>query len=202
MDKKNTNNKIELESDIDEFDDSNNNINPDLDTESSLIFEDDNETSKDTIKKLRDRLHSCEKEKIENLSGWQRAKADLINLKRVEEDSRRKNVLHAEIGLIEDLIPTLQAFDMAMGNKGAWESVSKDWRLGIEYIHSKFLEALKSRGLQIIDPVGEIFDPNIHEAVGMEKIVNSETNKIVKVMQKGYSLNGKLVSPAKVVVSE
>lgn len=202
MDKKNTNNKIELESDIDEFDDSNNNINPDLDTESSLIFEDDNETPKDIIKKLRDRLHSCEKEKIENLSGWQRAKADLINLKRIEEDSRRKNVLHAEISLIEDLIPTLQAFDMAMGNKGAWESVSKDWRLGIEYIHSKFLEALKSRGLQIIDPIGEAFDPNIHEAVEMEKIANSETNKIVKVMQKGYSLNGKLVSPAKVVVSE
>lgn len=202
MDKKSTNNKIEPESNIDEFDDSNNNINPDLDTESSLIFEDDNETPKDTIKKLRDKLHSCEKEKIENLSGWQRAKADLINLKRTEEDSRRKNVLHAEISLIEDLIPTLQAFDMAMGNKSAWESVSKDWRLGIEYIHSKFLEALKSRGLQIIDPIGEAFDPNIHEAVEMEKIANSETNKIVKVMQKGYSLNGKLVSPAKVVVSE
>lgn len=202
MDKKSTNNKIEPESNIDEFDDSNNNINPDLDTESSLIFEDDNETPKDTIKKLRDKLHSCEKEKIENLSGWQRAKADLINLKRTEEDSRRKNVLHAEISLIEDLIPTLQAFDMAMGNRSAWESVSKDWRLGIEYIHSKFLEALKSRGLQIIDPIGEAFDPNIHEAVEMEKIANSETNKIVKVMQKGYSLNGKLVSPAKVVVSE
>lgn len=202
MDKKNTNNKIELESDIDEFDDSNNNINPDLDTESSLIFEDDNETPKDIIKKLRDKLHSCEKEKTENLSGWQRAKADLINLKRIEEDSRRKNVLHAEISLIEDLIPTLQAFDMAMCNKGAWESVSKDWRLGVEYIHSKFLETLKSRGLQIIDPIGEVFDPNTHEAVEMEKITSGETNKIVKVMQKGYSLNGKLVSPAKVVVSE
>ena len=64
-----------------------------------------------------------------------------------------------------------------------------------------FRDTLKKFGVQVIDPLGEKFDPQKHEAVSMQKDGDGEPGSVLAVMQKGYELNGRLVRPAMVVVA-
>jgi len=62
-------------------------------------------------------------------------------------------------------------------------------------------EAFKYAGLEEVNPIGKQFDPNYHEAMTVKKVKNTKTNKILTVFQKGYTLNGRLIRPARVEVS-
>lgn len=157
----------------------------------------------DTIKKLREKLKKLEAEKQEYLTGWQRAKADLINARKRDEEDRREAVKYASEAVIADLIPVLDSFTMAMGNKEAWEKADKNWRMGVEYIYSQLIRSLTDHGLKELNPVGEKYDHNHHEAISHEPVADEkQDNTIVQVIQKGYSLNGKLLKVPKVKVAE
>lgn len=161
------------------------------------------ENSAEAIKKLREKLKKCEAEKSEYLTGWQRAKADLINARKRDEADRREFISFANERLIESILPVLESFDMAIGNQEAWEKVDKSWRVGVEYIHSQLKKALFDAGLEEIDPIGKDFDHNRDEAseyISVDK--EADHHKIISVVQKGYSLNGKTVRPPKVKVGE
>lgn len=161
------------------------------------------ENAAETIKKLREKLKACEAEKMEYLTGWQRAKADLINARKRDEADRAEFTKFANERLIEELIPTLESFDLAMNNKGAWEKVDKNWRVGVEYIYSQLKKALSDAGLTEIDPTGKPFDHNRDEAAEYVPVDReSEHHKILSVVQKGYSLNGRSLRPPKVRVGE
>ncbi len=142
-------------------------------------------------------------ERDEYLAGWQRSKADFANTKkRFEEDMKSFRVMANE-GLIEELLPVLQSFEMAFGNKEAWEKADKGWRSGVEYIYTQLKSTLEGHGLAPIDPIGQKFDHAIHEAVSYEPVADaSKADMVLKVIEKGYTLGGKLVRPAKVVVGE
>ena len=88
---------------------------------------------------------------------------------------------------------------MAFSNKESWESVSAEWRQGVEYIHSQLMNTLHSHGLAEINPEGKEFDPQKHEAVEM---IEGKDNMVIEVIQKGYELNGKVVRVAKVKVGK
>ena len=75
------------------------------------------ESATETIKKLREKLKTTEKERMEYLTGWQRAKADLINARKRDEEDRKEFIKFANERLIEGIIPVLESFEMAMGNK-------------------------------------------------------------------------------------
>jgi molecular chaperone GrpE len=120
---------------------------------------------KDVVKKLREDLKKALKDKEEYLIGWQRAKADYINL---EKDATARFARGKELGreeLADSILPALDAFDMAMKNKEAWEAVDKNWRMGIEYIYSKLIQALGDNGIAIINDENVKFDPVLHESV-------------------------------------
>ena len=90
---------------------------------------------------------------------------------------------------------------MAFANKESWEKVDKNWRTGVEYIYSQLLSVLEQNGLKQMNPVGETFDPNVHtsvESVAVER--EEDEHKILKVVQKGYSLNGSLIRSPKVKI--
>lgn len=161
------------------------------------------ENAAETIKKLREKLKKCEAEKMEYLTGWQRAKADLINARKRDEAERTEFSKYANERLIEELLPTLESFDLAMSNKVAWEKVDKNWRMGVEYIYSQLKKALADAGLDEIDPTGKPFDDARDEAaeyVPVDK--ESDHHKVISVVQKGYKLNGKDLRPPKVRVGE
>jgi len=155
----------------------------------------------DEIKKLRNKLNKCLEEKQEYLEGWQRTRADFVNSKKGDEKSRAEFKKYANEQLILDLLPALDSFDMAQANKEAWESVDKNWREGISYIHSQILSVLEQNGVTKIDPEGKEFDPKLHsslEAVHTEN--KEEVGHIAEVMQSGYMLGDKVIRPAKVKV--
>lgn len=155
------------------------------------------------VKKLKSELEECKAQSKEYLDGWQRLKADMVNQKKREEEDRANFIKFAKSGVVEELLPVLGSFDMAMGNKAVWESVDKNWRSGIEYIRKQLQDVLTSHGLSEINPLGEMFDPNIAEAiehVAVDK--EDQDHKVVEVIQKGYKLHDKVLTPAKVKVGE
>lgn len=161
--------------------------------------EEDLESPALAMKKLREKLKTCEKEKKEYLDGWQRMRADFANIKKDEDTRRGEMIKFAAEGLVDDLIPVLDSFSMAFSNKEAWEKVDVNWRKGVEYIYAQMYAVLESRGLTEIGKVGEQTDPRLHVAI--EEIPapsEKEANTVSEVVQKGYRLHSKVIRPAKV----
>lgn len=157
----------------------------------------------DKIKKLQKKLKECLSEKQEYLNGWQRAKADLVNLRKDEEKRRTELSAFVQEGLFFELLPALDSFDMAFGNKEAWERVDKNWRIGVEHIYTQLMTMLQQHNFVQFNPIGEKFNPVEHdsvESVATEK--KNENNIITEVLQKGYKVNDKIIRPAKVKVAE
>lgn len=182
--------------------DKNENMDKDVEQD-DVVFEEEGEglLPAQKIKKLKEELKKCQKEKEEYLAGWQRAKADFINLKREEEKNRAELYKFANKELIMEILSVADSFDMAFVNKEAWEKVDQNWRTGVEYIYSQLVSILEQNGVKQLNPIGEMFDPNIHtsvESVPAEK--PEDDHKIVAVIQKGYMMHGTLVRSPKVRV--
>lgn len=193
--KKPINNDIESTEEVEDFVDD---VVPDTDVEGGIAFD-----ATEKIKKLKEKLKACEAQKQEYLDGWQRSKADFINLRKRDEEDKKEFIKFANERLVEELIPVLDSFQMAFGNKEAWEKADKNWRMGVEYIHSQLISTLERHGIKEINPIGEKFDITRDEAVGYvptEK--ESEDQTILAVTQKGYTLHGKTIRATKVTVGE
>jgi molecular chaperone GrpE len=159
------------------------------------------ETPKDQIKRLRERLHEAVSEKQQYLDGWQRTKADFANYKKREEEQKAEFIKFAREGLISDLIPVLESFHMAFANKEAWEKVDPSWRTGVEYIHTQLTQPLGSHGLTTVDPIGQAFNPNEQTSIGSIPTDDATKDHVVaEVVQLGYKLNGKLLRSPRVKI--
>jgi len=155
----------------------------------------------DSLKKLKEKLKACTKEKQEYLDGWQRAKADFQNFKKEGEQDRERFKKFASEGVIHDIIPVLDSFDMAFANKEAWEKVDSSWRSGVEYICSQLKNILLQHGVVEIDPSGQKFDPQKHASTEIITTSKEKEDDIVaEVVQKGYTLHDKTIRPARVKV--
>ena len=161
----------------------------------------ENDLGDAAIEKLRTRLKKCLAEKQEYLDGWQRSKADFVNARKEEGNRRKELIAFSEERLLLELIPILDSFDLATGNRTLWESVSKEWRIGIESIRSQLVTILKSHRVEIFDPAGEPFSPAEHVAIDTLPTDREEKDQIVAtVLQKGYRLEGKIIRPAHVTI--
>lgn len=174
-----------------------------------IVFEPetDSDNAKDPaeiIKALKEKLKVSQKERQEYLEGWQRAKADYANARKDEEKSMAQFLKFSKEEIIRDLLPALNSFHSAFGNKATWEKVDLNWRMGVQYIYSQLLSAMEKNGVTLIEPkVGEPFDTLSHESLATVPTVNPKENHTVsEVIQKGYALYGKIVQPAKVKIFE
>ncbi len=168
--------------------------------EDDIVF-DSEEPSGVKEKKLREKLKVCLKEKQEYLEGWQRTKADFVNARKEEEVERSGLKEFAKEELLQDFIPVLDSFDMAFANKEAWEAVDETWRKGIEYIHSQFSGVLDGHGVVTINPVGEKFDHEKHNALEVIETDDEALDDMIEsVLQNGYVLKGRVIRPANVKV--
>jgi len=159
--------------------------------------------AKDVTKKLREEIKKLQKEKEEYLTGWQRAKADYINLQKELEQVRVNVSVLAREKMAEKLLPALDSFEMAFGNKEHWETLDKDWRAGIESIYQQLMSGLAGSGIEKIDEVGITFDPNIHQSINIaETNEESKDHTIEKVLQVGYKIGDRVIRPAKVTIYE
>lgn len=170
-----------------------------------VSFEETNEEgeldAKATIKKLREKIKKLESEKQEYLDLSQRTRADYANFKKEVDENRVADRKFATKRFIESLLPVLDSYDMAQGNKEAWEKVDQNWRVGIEYIFGQLRTALENEGVVQYGKLDDAFDPNLHES--MEQIAVSNENQndtIVRILQNGYKMNDTILRPARVHV--
>ena len=149
---------------------------------------------------LKKKLEECGKKKEEYLAGWQRAKADFLNYKKEERERTEETLKYAGEILSLNLLPILDNFDFA--SKNLPKNLMEDENVkGILQIRKQILDFLKTQGVEEIEakPGGK-FDPSFQEAV--ETAEGKEAGTILEEIKKGYTINGKVLRPAKVKVSK
>ncbi|APC94861.1 nucleotide exchange factor GrpE [Francisella tularensis subsp. novicida] len=157
-----------------------------------LSVEEQLERAKDTIKELED---SCDQFKDEAL----RAKAEMENIrKRAERDVSNARKFGIE-KFAKELLPVIDSIEQALKHEIKLEEAIA-MKEGIELTAKMLVDILKKNGVEELDPKGEKFDPNLHEAMAMIPNPEFEDNTIFDVFQKGYMLNGRIVRAAKVVI--
>jgi molecular chaperone GrpE len=131
-----------------------------------------------------------------------RAQADAQNAKRrAEQDVERARKFALE-RFCSELLPVVDNLERALGAASGGEEAVKPIAEGVELTLKSFLDALRKFNIEAVDPQGEPFDPNLHQAMSMVENPEVEPNTVIAVMQKGYTLNGRLVRPAMVMVSK
>lgn len=172
-----------------------------------VVFEENTEvTGADFQKKytaLKGKVKELEAKASEYLNGWQRDKADFLNLRKKDEEMKKGIVSLAKEDLITELIPVLDSFESAMKNKEAWEKVDQNWRIGVEYIASQLNQTLENNGLKKVYPLGQPFDHTRDEAIEMLATEDkSKDGVVVDVVQTGYMMGDRVIRPPKVKVGE
>ena len=157
------------------------------------------EYSQDKIKKIRQEKDEAIKAKRQCLEDLQKAKADFVNMRKRDEQDKERFIKSANEKLVSEIIPLLDSFDLAL-HESFWTD-KPEIKKGVDQIHNRFKQILENHGVQIHNPLGEIFDPNKQEAISMEETKKEdEDHKISEVIQKGYELNGKIIRSAKVKI--
>lgn len=100
-----------------------------------------------------------------------------------------------------ELLPVVDNLERALQTFNTEDESSKGLIEGIEMTHNGFLSTLQKFGVEAVDPQGQPFNPEQHEAMGMQESEEHPANTVIAVMQKGYTLNGRLLRPAMVMVS-
>lgn len=157
------------------------------------------EHDKTIEEKLRQKLGQCRKEKEEYLAGWQRCQADTINVKQQEETKRHDVIRFATEEIIHSLIPVLDTFRHAFNGK----DMNDPYVRGFNHIHTQLISILNQYGLKVIEESGDPLNTAIHETVGTIPVPRREDdNKIMEVIESGYTLHGKVLKPAKVKIGD
>ena len=137
----------------------------------------------------------------EYLEGWQRARAEFANYKKRIEREMKDNHANAAGSVLKDILPAIDDFERAMSNTP--EALKDDkWVGGVGMVLRKFNKILEDYNVVTIDPVGEVFDPNRHEAIGMDDSDSVAAGHVTATMQKGYVLGDRVLRPALVRVAK
>ena len=131
-----------------------------------------------------------------------RAKAEVQNMRRrVEQDVEKAHKFALE-KFAKELLPIIDGLEKAVEAEVAADNEMTTFREGVEMTLSMFTSGVKKFNLEQIDPVGHPFDPSLHEAMSLVDAPDSEPNTVIASMQKGYTLSGRLIRPAMVMVSK
>ena len=132
---------------------------------------------------------------------YYRAYADMQNLRKQVEKEHREAIRYRSAGFIENLLPILDGFHMALQAEASSQEM-KNFLVGFEFIYRNLVSVLENEGVTEISPkVGDDFDPETMQAIETQFDEKAEPNKVVKVNVKGYKLHERLIRPSIVVVS-
>lgn len=128
-----------------------------------------------------------------------RTAADLENFRKRAARDREEAMRYANQGLLEDLLPVLDNFEMGM--QAAAQDSSSMIYIGMEMVRKQLQDFLANQGLKEVAAEG-VFDPNVHEAVSQVVEPGKEEGQIVRVVRRGFTLRDRLLRPASVVVAK
>jgi molecular chaperone GrpE len=135
----------------------------------------------------------------EHWNKYIRAAAELENVRKRAERDVEKAHKYALERFAGDLLAVCDSLDMALATEG--EVSAETLKEGSEATLKLLMSTLLRYGIEVVDPLGEPFDPELHEAMTMQPSADAEPGSVLTVFQKGYSLNGRLLRPARVVVA-
>lgn len=164
------------------------------DKEASAKKDEKNTSESGEIKKLKEEIEGLKDARLRLL-------AEFDNFKRRTARESGRLIESANEGLLKSILPVLENFERALHpdhKTGDCEALLK----GVELVYTNFSDILKKAGLVEFNPVGEVFDPEKHEAIMHVESAEVPDSKIIQVFQKGYSLNNRMIQYAKVSVSK
>ena len=175
--------------------------------EEAKADEPETETAEDTNQESEDSGKECgEEEKEEEVKEegkeedddlrYLRLMADFQNYRKRAEKEKKDLYSYANEKIMGDLLTVMDNFERALEH-----DAGDGFKEGIEMIFKQLSDVLEKSGLAEIPALGEEFDPNVHSAVMTEETEDYESGKVSGVMQKGYTLNGKVIRPAMVKVA-
>jgi molecular chaperone GrpE len=139
----------------------------------------------------------------ENWERLVRTTADFDNYKKRAVREKQDAIKFANESLLEKLIPVLDTFDMALASTQSNDAKAvQGLQAGIAMVHQQLRSTLKDAGLEEVEALGKVFDPNLHEAVAQKETGDAPEGQVVQQMRKGYKLRERLLRPATVVVAK
>src|SRR5690606_10398193 len=160
-----------------------------VDTPSAPENELDAEKMKEELDSLRDQL--------------MRALAEAQNVRRRAEQDVEKAHKFALEKVAKEILPVVDSLEKSIESSQGEESERlASIREGVEMTLALLMGVLNRFNVEVVDPLGEPFDPQLHEAMSMVEQPTAEPNSVIAVVQKGYTLNGRLLRPAMVVVAK
>lgn len=141
-------------------------------------------------------LEEAQKKADENWEKYVRLQAEMENQRRRFEKQVDDAHKYASKKFIEAILPVVDSLEMGMQADGDLDSI----REGMNMTLKQFESVMEKFKLEALNPIGETFDPAVHQAMSMQPCDDQEDNTVKMVMQKGYLLNGRLIRPAMVMV--
>ena len=146
-----------------------------------------------------DELAEAKRERDEYLELAQRTRADFENYRKRVARETSEALSRGKAQLARELLPAIDNLERALGSSSAdAKALSRGVALVLEELRAK----LGGAGVEAYDPAGERFDPSLHEAISTQSREGAEAGLVIETVEKGYRLNGQVLRPARVVVSE
>ena len=163
---------------------------------------DSGDAGDDEFVALKKALEEAEQKAEESWSNMLRMRAELENVTRRSTRDQEKARKFAIEKFAEDLLPVLDSLELGLDAANAGATDVSKVREGVELTLKMFQDTVVKYGITIVDPEGQRFDPQFHQAMTMQPSVDVEPNHVITVFQKGYVLNERLIRPARVVVAQ
>jgi molecular chaperone GrpE len=154
-----------------------------------------------TKSELLEKIHELQEASQKNHDLYLRSEAEIENIKKRNKKDKEEWVKYANESLIKEILPVVDNLEMALSHSQDENSVEA-LREGVELTLKGLRGTLEKSGLEADKAEGESFDPNYHHAVSEQTDKNVETGKILQELQRGYTLNKRLIRPAMVIVSK
>jgi molecular chaperone GrpE len=145
-------------------------------------------------------LEASEVKAAEYLEGWQRAQAEFTNYRKRQERERELMRFEAVGRVVKRYLPIVDDMQRALRDRPL-EGEGAAWAEGVELIYRKLMSILEVEGVTIIEAEGQMFDPNLHEAVVQSESDEHESGIVIEVLQTGYKMGERVLRPAMVRVA-
>ncbi len=161
----------------------------------------DEQPSTDGVEDMEKELEAAKARAEENWNKVLQLMAEQENMRKRSQRDIENAHKYALEKFVDELLPVVDSLEMGLVAASEARDADK-LREGTELTLKMFLGVLEKFGVEQIDPTGEKFDPEHHQAMTMQENPELEPNTVISTMQKGYLLNGRLIRPAMVIVSK
>lgn len=171
-------------------------------TDADIEWNEEADESAAKIAELEAALLASEARVKEQQDSVLRAKAEVENMRRRTEQEIDKARKYALNRFAEELLPVIDNLERAIQAADAESEAVKPLLEGVELTYKTFVDVVSKFGLKEINPEGQPFNPEWHQAMSIQESPDHESNTVMFVMQKGYELNGRVIRPAMVMVAK